>query len=230
MYLEELWRYPIKSMAGEMLSEAVLGPMGIPGDRDLYVVDGQGQVITARDRPGLLLLHASAAGRGQPTVNGLPWDDPEVARRVREAAGTSGRLVRARGGERFDVLPLSVATDGALAALGADRRRLRPNLLIGGVEGLAEREWEQRFLRIGEAVIGLANLRQRCIMITWDPDTGVQDLDVFRRMHRQFGGSMALDAWVVEGGRVKVGDPVELVDDIKAAPPLVRGRFIREDR
>jgi uncharacterized protein YcbX len=200
VYLAELWRYPVKSMAGEMLRETVLGPMGIPGDRDLYVVDGQGQVITARDRPGLLLLRASA-GQGQPTVDGLPWDDPAVARRVRDAAGVSARLVRARGGERFDILPLSVATDGAVEALGTDRRRLRPNLLIGGVEGLAEREWEHRFLRIGEAVIGLANLRQRCIMTTWDPDTGEQDLGVFRRIADEFGGSMALDAWVVFADR-----------------------------
>lgn len=229
MYLAELWRYPIKSMAGEMLPEAVLGLMGIPDDRDLSVVDGEGQVITARDHPRLLLLRASAAAGGQLTVDGLPWEDREAARRVRDAAGASARLVRARGGERFDVLPLSVATDGAVDALGTDRRRLRPNLLIGGVEGLAEREWEHRFLRIGEAVIGLANLRQRCIMTTWDPDTGEQDLAVFQRIQHQFGGSMALDAWVVAGGRVKVGDPVELADDIEAAPPLVRGRFVRED-
>jgi hypothetical protein len=230
VYLAELWRYPIKSMAGELLPETVLGPMGIPGDRDLYVVDGHGQVITARDHPRLLLLRASTDGQGQPTVDGLSWEDPEAARRVRNAAGASARLVRASGGERFDVLPLSVATDGAVAALGADRRRLRPNLLIGGVEGLAEREWEHRFLRIGEAVIGLANLRQRCIMTTWDPDTVEQDLDVFRRLHHEFGGSMALDARVVAGGHIKTGDPVELADDIEAGPPLIRGRFTREDR
>jgi uncharacterized protein YcbX len=230
MYVAEIWRYPIKSMAGEMLLETVLGPMGIPGDRDLYVVDGQSQVITARDHPGLLLLRASAAGQGQPKVDGLPWEDHEVARKVRDAAGASSHLVRARGGERFDILPLSVATDGAVAALETDRRRLRPNLLIGGVEGLAEREWEHRFLRIGEVVIGLANLRRRCIMTTWDPDTGEQDLDVFRRIHHRFGGSMALDAWVVAGGQIKTGDPVELADDIEAGPPLVGGRFIREAR
>ena len=230
MFVAEIWRYPVKSMAGEMISETVLGSMGIPGDRDLYVVDGQNQVITARDHPRLLLLRASAAGQGQPKVDGLPWEDHEVARKVRDAAGASAHLVRARGGERFDILPLSVATDGAVAALGTDRRRLRPNLLIGGVEGLAERDWERRFLRIGEVVIGLANLRRRCIMTTWDPDTGEQDLDVFRRIHYRFGGTMALDAWVVSGGQIKTGDPVELADDIEAGPPSVRGRFIREDR
>jgi uncharacterized protein len=230
MYLAEIWRYPIKSMAGEMLPEAVLGPMGIPGDREFYVVDGQGQVLTARDHPGLLLLRAEGVGQGQSTVDGMAWDDSGVARRVRDAAGDAARLVRSRGGERFDILPLSVATDGAVAALGVDRRRLRPNLLIGGVEGLAERAWENRFLHIGEAVIGVASLRQRCVMTTWDPDTGRQDMAILRRIHRQFGGTMALDAWAVAGGRVKVGDPVELTDGIESGPPSVRGRFIGKDR
>jgi uncharacterized protein YcbX len=230
VHLAELWRYPVKSMAGEMLPEALLGPMGIPGDRDLYVIDGRGQTLTARNHPRLLLHRASAAGQGEPTVDGLPWEDPEVARRVREAAGDSARLIRARGGERFDILPLLVATDGAVAALGTDRRRFRPNLLIGGVPGLAEREWEGRFLRIGDAVIGLASLRQRCIMTTWDPDTVEQDLDILGRINQRFGGSVALDAWAAVGGRVTVGDEVKLIEDVEVGPPPVLGRFAPESR
>ena len=42
------------------------------------------------------------------------------------------------GVERFDVLPLLIATDGAIAHIGFDGRRLRPNIVIGGVEGLEE--------------------------------------------------------------------------------------------
>jgi len=33
MHIAEIWRYPVKSMAGEPLSEAALGLTGIPGDR-----------------------------------------------------------------------------------------------------------------------------------------------------------------------------------------------------
>jgi uncharacterized protein YcbX len=50
MYLAELWRYRVKSMAGEMLPETVLGPMEIPGDWDLDVVDKRGHVVTAGHR------------------------------------------------------------------------------------------------------------------------------------------------------------------------------------
>ncbi|HZU97264.1 MAG TPA: MOSC N-terminal beta barrel domain-containing protein [Planctomycetota bacterium] len=225
MHLAELWRYPVKSMSGEMLQEAVIGPLGVPGDRELYVVDGMGRVVDARGRPGLLSHRASVDEKGAVTIDGLSWDDPEVARRVRVAAGEGARLVRARAGERFDILPLLVATDGAIAALGTDRRRLRPNLVLGGVVGLAERAWEGRFLRIGSVVIGLDSLRQRCIMTTWDPDTGAQDVGILRRIHDEFGGRMALNAWPVVGGKIAVGDRVELVDDVATGPPPILGRF-----
>jgi uncharacterized protein YcbX len=225
MRLAELWRYPAKSMAGERLQEAELGRMGVPGDRQIYVVDEEGRVLSARTKPGLLLLHAAVDDQGRATVNGLPWEDPAVAKLVREAAGESARLVRAQAGERFDVLPLLVATDGAIAALGLDGRRLRPNLLIGDVPGLAERAWEGRYLRIGEAVIGLHSLRQRCVMTTWDPDTIAQDREVLRTINRELEGLMALNAWAVRGGRVRVGDPVQLTDEPDAAPPPIWGRY-----
>ena len=61
--------------------------------------------------------------------------------------------MRATGPERFDILPLLVATDGAIAAFGHDARRLRPNVVIGGVEGLAERAWEGAVIGVGDAVI-----------------------------------------------------------------------------
>jgi hypothetical protein len=43
--------------------------------------------------------------------------------------------------KRFDILPLLVCTDGAVSKFGRDVRRLRPNLMIGGVAAAAERRW-----------------------------------------------------------------------------------------
>jgi len=77
-------------------------------------------------------------------VDGRSWYSPEVAADVALIAGEGSRLVRYEGAERFDVLPLLVATDGAIAAFGYDSRRLRPNIVIGGVEGLSERDWPGR--------------------------------------------------------------------------------------
>ena len=133
-------------------------------------------------------------------VDGLPWDSPEVAAAVGAAAGPDARLVRADGPERFDILPLLVATDGAIAAFGHDTRRLRPNVVVAGVDGLAERGWEWSLLAAGDAVIALADLRGRCIVTTWDPDTLVQDVGVLRRIRAEFGGTLALNAWAGREG------------------------------
>lgn len=207
MHVAELWRYPVKSMAGERLRRAELTADGIPGDRLVQVRGGHG-VLTARTRPRLLGLHATLGGDGQARVEGRPWADPESQAAVRAAAGPDAALVADAGAGRFDVLPLLVATDGAIAALGEDGRRLRPNLVIGGVDGLAERGWPGRRLRIGPAVVWLDSLRARCIMTTFDPDTQAQDVEVLRRIRREFGGELALNAAVIVGGPVAVGDPV----------------------
>ncbi len=99
----------------------------------------------------------------------------------------------------------------AIAALGVDHRRLRANIVIAGVDGLGERSWPGRRLRVGGAVIEVAKLRGRCVMTTYDPDTQEQDLSVLNRIVHDFDGRMALDCAVVAPGRVAVGDAVELV-------------------
>ena len=117
-----------------------------------------------------------------------------------DIAGPRAKLVRYDGVERFDVLPLLVATDGAIAAFGHDHRRLRPNIVIGGVEGLAEREWPGGCLRIGKALIGVQDLRSRCIMTAYDPDTQVRDKDITRDIYRRFEGKLALNCFVALRG------------------------------
>ena len=81
--------------------------------------------------------------------------------------------------------------------------------MIGGVPGLAERSWEGGWLVIGEVRIGVQDLRQRCIITTFDPDTLEQDTNVLRRINREFGGRVALNCFVAHGGTIGVGDPVE---------------------
>jgi uncharacterized protein len=207
----ELWRYPVKSLAGERLDRVVVTTNGIVGDRVVHVRDRRDRVVTARSRPHLLALHGTLGPDGEPLIDGRPWAAPEAAAAVRAAAGPEASLARYEGPERFDVLPLLVATDGAIAALGVDGRRLRPNIVIGGVAGVAERQWPGRRLRIGDVVISMEKLRGRCVMTTWDPDTQVQDVSVLRRIVDEFGGTMALDSAVVHGGTIAIGDPVELL-------------------
>src|SRR5690348_5087553 len=101
MRVAELWRYPVKSMAGERLESATLGEDGIPGDRIVQVVGPRGRIVTARTEPWLLARHATLGPDGEPLVDGVPWRDARLP--------DGYRLVRNDALERFDVLPLLVA-------------------------------------------------------------------------------------------------------------------------
>jgi uncharacterized protein len=211
MKIREIWRYPVKTMAGERLQRAHVGRLGIEGDRGVRVEDAQRRVITSRSHPRFLGHKGTLGPDGEPLVDDRPWSSPEVAAEVVDIVGPGAKLVRYDGVERFDVLPLLVATDGAIAAFGHDHRRLRPNLVIGGVDGLSEREWPGGCLRIGQVLIGVQDLRLRCIMTAYDPDTLVRAKEITRDIYRHFEGKLALNCFVIESGEINVGDGVHLV-------------------
>jgi uncharacterized protein len=211
MHVKELWRYPVKSMAGESLDRVQIEKLGLADDRKVLVCDAQGRVITSRSHHKLLGLKGSLGPDGQPHIDGHPWNAPEALALVRSAVGPAAELIYYEGSERFDVLPLLVATDGAIDAFGYDGRRLRPNIVVGGVEGLAERSWPGKCLRIGNALIGMQDLRGRCVMTTFDPDTLEQNHRVLKEIVQKFGGELALNSYVIHGGEIHVGDPIQLL-------------------
>jgi len=221
MHVGGLWRYPVKSLKGERLDEANLTSDGIAGDRIVHVRGLHGP-LTGRTRHELLTLAGSTGEDGVPRVNGHAWDTEEAAGTIRRATREPSELVPFEGAARFDILNLLVATDSAIEKFGYDIGRLRPNILISGTAGQDERDWVGRAIRIGDAVVGLYARRMRCVVTTIDPDTGAQDLDVFRRIRSEFEGKLALDSWVISPGIVRAGDPVELIDrDVE--PEIVGG-------
>lgn len=210
LYVAGLWRYPVKTLAGEALETAELTANGIPGDRVVQVYGPEG-IRTSRRHYRLLGLRGTLDAGGRALVNGHSWDSAEALLLVQRAAGADAWLEPFDGPERFDILPLLVATDGAVSAFGRDIRRLRPNILIGGVDGMAETRWPGGELHIGEAVVRLDSLRPRCPMTTVDPDTLERDPGVLKDIGRRFHGRLALNAAVTRPGVVRVGDPVRLV-------------------
>src|SRR5579871_5488658 len=193
MEIREIWRYPIKSMAGESLQTVELTEAGVSGDRLIQARNTAGCIVTARTRPLLLRHRGRLAPGDQVLVDERPWNSAGVAQDVEAATDPGTHLVESDPEYRFDILPLLIATDGMLAAAGYDHRCFRPNLVIGGVPGLSEREWEGARLRIGPATVGIEDLRDRCIMTTFDPDTGEQDLGVLRRVRQEFDGKLGLN-------------------------------------
>lgn len=98
----DIWRYPVKSCQGERLSEAVVEPWGLAGDRRWMIVDSAGEQVTARDYPPLVLVTPRLDGDCiRLTAPGLP----ELTVPVPPATG---------------LVPVSVWESDLLAALACD--------------------------------------------------------------------------------------------------------------
>ena len=215
MHVLELWRYPVKSMRGVSLRSAEVRGGEIVGDRLVQAVwtagPRTGRVITARTHPGLLGHAGSIDDAGRTLIDGHPWDSAEAREAVRVALGSDAfELVHydGQGPQRFDVLPLTVVTDGALRKFGYDRRRLRPNVIVGGVEGLEERTFAGGLLRLGEVTVEVVKPRSRCVMTTFDPDSLAQDHGVLEHIVKNLDARIALDCRALTDGTVSVGDEV----------------------
>jgi uncharacterized protein YcbX len=57
--VQQIWRYPVKSMAGEQLKDCTVGPLGLPGDRGWAVRDEEKSEIKTGTRIPLLMQCAS---------------------------------------------------------------------------------------------------------------------------------------------------------------------------
>ena len=211
MQVAQLWRYPVKSMRGERLERAQVLADGFAGDRLLRLEDERG-LITARRKQRLVGVETKIGDDGEPLIEGESWRSPAMAERIRELAGEQAALVPTEDGKRFDAAPVLVCTDGALAAHGADPRRFRPNVIVAGVEGLAEREWVGREVAIGDVVLRGVEPCERCAVTTIDPDTIEIDPDVLRRVNEEFDGIMGVYCAVAKPGTIAVGDVVDVGD------------------
>src|SRR5919107_501003 len=69
--VKEVWRYPLKSMAGERLGAAAVGARGLWGDRGGALRDEEaGEIRGAKISPKLMLC--AARDRGGPAAEGAP--------------------------------------------------------------------------------------------------------------------------------------------------------------
>jgi len=93
-----------------------------------------------------------------------------------------------------------------------DPRRFRANLWLDGLEAWTEMDWVGRRLRLGEALLEVVDKTERCAATAVNPDTAERDLNVPRILRAGYGHlDMGIYLRVLEGGRIAVGDPAELV-------------------
>ncbi|HET9710470.1 MAG TPA: MOSC N-terminal beta barrel domain-containing protein [Pyrinomonadaceae bacterium] len=72
--IKEIWRYPVKSMAGEQLDACSVGLNGIPGDRGWAIRDETAREIT-NGKHFPLLMQCSARYREAPANGSIPHVD-----------------------------------------------------------------------------------------------------------------------------------------------------------
>ena len=229
MRVLELWRYPVKSLQGERLDTADVGPLGIAGDRGWALFDvGSGYGLTARRVPQLLFargrLRADGAAEivlpdGTVTGNDAVLSD-WLGRGVtlRSAAGLRPRYESPDDDEESGGWHVWEGAGGALHDMPSARvslvstgtvgewhpRRFRANVLL---EGADEDALIGSRVRLGGAVLDVGCGIPRCVMVTRPQPDGIEkDPTVLRTIHRDRDGLLAVAASVAGTGTIAVGD------------------------
>ncbi|GAA1994051.1 MOSC domain-containing protein [Catenulispora subtropica] len=237
-----LWRYPVKSMRGEQPASAAVDRRGLVGDRQWAVWDAEGRFGACKDTnrfrrmDGLLDFVTgypqdptdAAACRPQllaPDGTRHPVPSPAADAAVRAHLGrTDVRLMAEASTAHHDAAPLHVVSTATLdwyrrqlEDVPTDERRLRPNLVLRlpGAEAFAEDAWEGRSLRIGggaDAVLArFVKHTTRCRTL----NVAQGDLPSTSRGLKSLAGrdlKLGVYLEVLEGGRIRLGDPVAFVD------------------
>jgi uncharacterized protein YcbX len=226
-----LRRYPVKSLAGELLDELELDERGVTGDRLWALVGPDGGLASGKAtrrfrRVRGLMRHRARLEDGEPVVTladgrSARAGEPAMAALVEELAGPGWVLARERATPHHDAAPIHIATTSTLAALServgkpVDPERLRPNILVDtGIEpGFVEDEWVGRTLEIGDTLLLVGERTERCVMVdhvragmaALPPSAGV--LKAAGRLNHACAG---VYADVLRPGRLRVGDAVRV--------------------
>lgn len=244
-----IFRYPVKSMAGELLDVARLGWHGIEGDRRLAfrrLADTSAfPWLTASKLPQLLLYKPFGLDSNSSellpthvrTPDGKEYElrSDELRREVSSRHGSEVELMNLKHGI-FDESPISVVSLSTVRGIECelardiDLRRFRPNVVIetNSPEPFEEDRWVGRTLMFGEgnsgAAIGITTRDERCVMVNLDPDTAERDSDVMKTVVRMNENCAGVYGTVVRAGELRVGQVVTLgeQDIVQPLEPLQR--------
>jgi uncharacterized protein YcbX len=234
-HVSALFRYPIKSMAGERLDSAKLGWHGVEGDRRFAfrrLADrGAFPFLTASRLPELLLYQPvgrrDVAGEALPTHVRTPdgreygLTDEALRKEIATRHGADAELLQLRLGI-FDEGAVSAIASGTIrgiareAGIDDDVRRFRPNIVIDTKDArpFEEDRWVGKVLEFGPDGTGPAvsvTLRDlRCVMLNLDPDTAEANAEVMKAVVRMNDNHAGVYGTVVRTGEVRVGQAVVL--------------------
>ena len=233
--IEAIFRYPVKSMGGELLESARMGWHGIEGDRRLAFrrLEDRGGFpwLSAGKLPELLLFapglrdhraegdfptHVRTPGGAEMDVFG-----EELAAEVGHRHGAPVQMMQLDHGI-FDEATISlIALDtvqeiGRLADVTPDVRRFRPNILVrtSRPAPFQEDKWVGGVLSFGlgddAPAVAVTMPDVRCSMISLDPDSARPSPEVLKAVVRVNRNNAGVYCTVNRTGELAVGQPVFL--------------------
>jgi uncharacterized protein len=222
--VHEIRRYPVKSMAGEALDEVDLDRRGVVGDRWYAVVDGDGKLASGkhsnrfRRRDAVFEYAARTTGEGvRVTGRGGEWavGDPALDAALTAAMGDPVRVLPEGDTPHHDEGWVSLVGTATLDwcrehwDIDADRRRIRPNLVIDTSEPFVEETWSGQ-LSIGSARFTVVKRIERCRMVDIAQE-GLPSLGGWlKALAEARDQRLAIFVDVIETGAIRLGDEVRL--------------------
>jgi hypothetical protein len=236
--VEGIFRYPVKSMAGERLEVAELGWHGLEGDRRLAFrrIDNRSDFpwLSASNLPDLLRFapHRSDGAQGDlhlpthiltPDGDVMPVFGEDLATEVGRRYGAPVQMMQLKHGI-FDEASISViALDtvreiGRLSGRSLDVRRFRPNVVVRLLRPapFQEDEWVGGVLSFGKSddddapAVSVTMRDVRCAMVNLDPDSASPAPEVMRTVVRAHQNTAGVYGTVTRIGRLAVGQKIFL--------------------
>ena len=234
-HVEAIFRYPVKSMAGERLETADLGWHGLEGDRRLAFRRIENRTgmpwLTASKLPDLLrfapVRREDGAQHNLPThirtPEGaeMPLFGEDLAQEVGRRCGAPVQMMQLNHGI-FDEGSISVIASetvgeiGQLAGRSLDVRQFRPNVVLRLPRqgAFQEDEWLGGVLSFGEGddtpAVAVTMRDVRCAMVNLDPDSARPAPEVMKAIVRANDNHAGIYGAVTRIGRLAVGQTVFL--------------------
>ena len=158
--VEQIWIYPVRSLAGLSVDRAQLGPTGLLGDRAYTAVGDDGRPVRGKDAPAM----RSVTATGQPDAD---------AARLTQMLGRRLRLVPSDP-PSGEIAPVHLVSIQALARAaagevpqGCSADDPRANLVLSLPDD-DERTWVGRALQVGDAVLEVTRTPKHCLGVYAD--------------------------------------------------------------
>lgn len=235
--VKSIYRYPVKSMAGERLESVSLGWHGIEGDRRFAfrrVEDASSFPWLSASKLREMILYQPFNANGEnsssapthvrtPDGKEFELNSEELSNELSALHKSKLELMQLKHGV-FDESPLSLITTATIKTLEKetnlelDVRRFRPNILVETTEeGLfPEDDWIEKIIVFGDEdnapSMCVAMRDVRCAMINLDPEDAESTPEILKTVVRVNQICAGVYGSTFRSGTISTGQKIYLID------------------